>query len=133
MTKGQDKNFEPIPTLRGISDSDSARQTQWQSCLLCIDLQHLGCVEGFGVFENHRASGVSEDAIQYYLKQVREVVLPNGPNCNVISVISKWRSYTPESSPPLRMDGIVAGNTKGLACTLHLAARPPTFCRKSPR
>lgn len=77
MTKGQDKNFEPIPTLRGISDSDSARQTQWQSCLLCIDLQHLGCVEGFGVFENHRASGVSEDAIQYYLKQVREVVLPN--------------------------------------------------------
>ena len=77
MTKGHHKNFEPIPTLRGIRGSDSARNIQWQSCLLCIDLQHLGCVEGFGVFENHRASGVSEDSIQYYLKQVREVVIPN--------------------------------------------------------
>lgn len=69
--------FEPIPTLRGIRGSDSNRNLPWQRCLLCIDLQHLGCSEGFGVFENHRKSGVSEDAIQYYLKTLRETVIPN--------------------------------------------------------
>lgn len=69
--------FEPIPTLRGIHGSDSARDLHWQSCLLCIDLQHLGCSEGFGVFENHRNSGVSEESIQYYLKTLRETVIPN--------------------------------------------------------
>lgn len=71
------KPFQPIPTLRNIHKSDSTRDRPWQSCLLCIDLQHLGCSEGFGVFENHRQSGVSEAAIQYYLKTVRETVVPN--------------------------------------------------------
>lgn len=71
------RSYQPIPTLRDIRDSDSARERPWQSCLLCIDLQHLGCSEGFGVFENHRQSGVSEEAIQYYLNKVRETVLPN--------------------------------------------------------
>jgi nicotinamidase-related amidase len=70
-------SYQPIPTLRSISDSDSARNRPWQSCLLCVDLQHLGCSEGFGVFENHRKSGVSEEAIQYYLRSVRETVIPN--------------------------------------------------------
>lgn len=71
------KPFQPIPTLRNIHSSDSTRDRPWQSCLLCIDLQHLGCSEGFGVFENHRQSGVSEEAIQYYLKSLRETVIPN--------------------------------------------------------
>lgn len=71
------KAYEPIPTLRGMKSSDSARDRQWQSCLLCVDLQHLGCSEGFGVFENHRESGVSEESIQYYLKKVHETVIPN--------------------------------------------------------
>ncbi|MCI5106738.1 MAG: cysteine hydrolase [Pseudomonadales bacterium] len=70
-------SFQPFPTLRKISESDSARNRPWQSCLLCVDLQHLGCSEGFGVFENHRESGVSEEAIQYYLRNVHETVIPN--------------------------------------------------------
>jgi nicotinamidase-related amidase len=70
-------SYQPIPTLRKISESDSARNRPWQSCLLCVDLQHLGCSEGFGVFENHRKSGVSEEAIQYYLRSVHETVIPN--------------------------------------------------------
>lgn len=69
--------FEPIPTLRGIQGSDSNRDLPRQRCLLCIDLQHLGCSEGFGVFENHRGSGVSEESIQYYLQSLRETVIPN--------------------------------------------------------
>ena len=69
--------FQPFPTLRGIRGTDSVRHVHWQSCLLCVDLQHLGCTEGFGVFENHRRSGVSEEAIQYYLKRVHEEVVPN--------------------------------------------------------
>lgn len=75
--KSQGQAYEPIPTLRGIQKSDSARDLAWQSCLLCIDLQHLGCSEGFGVFENHRKSGVSEESIQYYLQTLRETVIPN--------------------------------------------------------
>lgn len=49
----------------------------WQKALLCIDLQYLGCAEGYGVFENHRQSGVSEEAIQYYLARVHDTVVPN--------------------------------------------------------
>jgi len=69
--------FEPFPTLRDVRGSDSQRKIQWQSCLLCIDLQHLGCVEGFGIFENHRRLGVSEKAIRTYLQNVEEKVVPN--------------------------------------------------------
>src|SRR5690606_9963504 len=35
------------------------------------------CAEGFGVFENHRQSGVPEQAIQAYLERVNETVVPN--------------------------------------------------------
>lgn len=49
----------------------------WKKALLCIDLQYLGCAEGFGVFENHRRSGVSEESIQYFLKRLKETVIPN--------------------------------------------------------
>lgn len=76
--------IEPIPTLRGIQGSDSTRKEPWRSCLLCIDLQHLGCSEGFGVFENHRQSGVSEESIQYYLRKVHNTVIPN---------VSKLQNY----------------------------------------
>lgn len=70
-------SYEPVPTPREMDPSSSARTLPWRSCLMCIDLQHLGCTEGFGIFENHRRSGVSEDAIQYYLEKVHRTVIPN--------------------------------------------------------
>ena len=67
--------YQPSP--RGSTERQDGRCDEWQKALLCIDLQHLGCAEGFGVFESHRRSGVAEDAIRYYLERVREVVVPN--------------------------------------------------------
>jgi nicotinamidase-related amidase len=67
--------YQPAP--KGSAESQDGRCDSWQKALLCIDLQHLGCAEGFGVFENHRRSGVAEDAIRYYLERVRQVVVPN--------------------------------------------------------
>lgn len=69
------KRYQPAP--KGPTERQDGRCDSWQKALLCIDLQHLGCAEGFGVFENHRRSGVGEDAIQYYLERVRDVVVPN--------------------------------------------------------
>ncbi|MEX0618418.1 MAG: cysteine hydrolase [Pseudohongiellaceae bacterium] len=71
------REFEPFPVPRPTDRIDSARCDIWQRALLCIDLQTLGCVEGYGVFESHRNSGVSEDSIQYYLERVHHVVIPN--------------------------------------------------------
>ena len=48
-----------------------------KSALLSIDLQYLGAIEGYGIFENHRKSGISEDAIEYYLDRVWKTVIPN--------------------------------------------------------
>lgn len=73
----KETEFEPFPAPGGIRNGDSARDVPWQSCLLCVDLQHLACSKGFGVFENHRQSGVSEEAIKHYLKTVYEQVIPN--------------------------------------------------------
>ena len=65
------------PTPRGGPQQRAGRCLTWQRALLCIDLQFLGCKEGYGVFENHRECGVCEDAIQYYLDRVHTTVLPN--------------------------------------------------------
>lgn len=71
-----DRRFQPEPLGPAKKQGDPLCET-WHKALLCIDLQYLGCAEGYGVFENHRRSGVSEDAIQYYLERVRNTVLPN--------------------------------------------------------
>ena len=73
-----DPRFQPRP--RGnvdAGDGHAGRCERWKKALLCIDLQYLGCAEGFGVFENHRESGVTEEAIQYYLSRVQDEVVPN--------------------------------------------------------
>ena len=49
----------------------------WQRGLLCIDLQYLGCKEGFGVFESNRHAGVPDKEIRRYLERLHETVLPN--------------------------------------------------------
>jgi len=70
-----EKQFQPSP--RGADEKQDGRCESWQKALLCIDLQYLGCAEGFGVFESHRQSGVSDEAIDFYLHRIRNVVLPN--------------------------------------------------------
>ncbi|WP_407929733.1 cysteine hydrolase family protein [Kangiella shandongensis] len=45
--------------------------------LLCIDLQFLGAIEGYGIFEKQRQSGISKGAIEYYLDRVWSTVIPN--------------------------------------------------------
>ncbi|GGD63265.1 cysteine hydrolase family protein [Lacimicrobium alkaliphilum] len=72
-----DKRFQPGPLGSHQKKQGSPLCESWQKALLCIDLQYLGCAEGYGVFESHRKSGVSEDAIQYYLRRVRDTVVPN--------------------------------------------------------
>lgn len=47
------------------------------TALLCIDLQYLDAVEGYGVFKNPDDSGVSKDGRDYYFKRLKEVALPN--------------------------------------------------------
>ena len=46
--------------------------------LLCIDMQYLDAVDGFGVFqEADSSSGVTKEARQYYFTRLKELVLPN--------------------------------------------------------
>lgn len=67
--------FQPSPL--GNSQQEDGLCTEWRKILLCIDLQYLNCVDKFGVFENHRQSGVDEEAITYYLNRVHDTVVPN--------------------------------------------------------
>jgi nicotinamidase-related amidase len=72
------KDYGPYqPTPVGEESQQEGLCESWQKALLCIDLQYLNCADNFGVFENHRRSGVSEGAIQYYLSRVNETVVPN--------------------------------------------------------
>lgn len=72
----EDKSFQPFPTPRRNQGS-LPLCGEWQRVLLCIDMQFLGCEDGYGAFENHRRSGVSEEAIRYYLRRLHETVFPN--------------------------------------------------------
>lgn len=72
-----DPRYQPSPRGDMEGDDHPGRCERWRKALLCIDLQYLGCAEGYGVFENHRKSGVTEAAIKYYLNRVNETVVPN--------------------------------------------------------
>lgn len=71
------KKCEPFAVKHEDNDGAPARCERWRRALLCIDLQDLGCREGYGVFENHRQAGVPEDAIRSYLCLIEETVVPN--------------------------------------------------------
>lgn len=75
MKNPAEKQFEPTPL--GSAPQQESLCEDWQTALLCIDLQYLNCVDDYGVFESHRTSGVSEEAIQYYLQRIDTVVVPN--------------------------------------------------------
>lgn len=45
--------------------------------LLCIDLQYLDAVEGFGVFREPEKSGVPKEGRDYYFERLRTTTLPN--------------------------------------------------------
>lgn len=47
------------------------------SGLLCIDLQYLDAVEGYGVFRDPEKSGVPKEGRDYYFSRLKETVLPN--------------------------------------------------------
>jgi nicotinamidase-related amidase len=48
-----------------------------RTALLCIDMQYLDAVRGFGVFADAEASGVPLEAQEYYFERLEKVVLPN--------------------------------------------------------
>lgn len=47
------------------------------TALLCIDLQYLDAVPGFGVFQDGQPSAVSAEAQAYYFDRLEKTVLPN--------------------------------------------------------
>lgn len=47
------------------------------TALLCIDMQYLDAVRGYGIFADVEASGVPEEAQEYYFERLERVVLPN--------------------------------------------------------
>lgn len=47
------------------------------TALLCIDMQYLDAVRGYGVFANAEASGVPAEAQEYYFDRLEQIVLPN--------------------------------------------------------
>lgn len=48
-----------------------------KTALLCIDMQYLDAVPGYGVFADVEASGVPIEAQRYYFDRLSETVLPN--------------------------------------------------------
>ena len=73
-----DKAVEKFQSESSVcKPADHAPCPRGERALLCIDLQYLGCTEGFGFLESHRQSGVKEAIIQSYLKRLKQTVLPN--------------------------------------------------------
>ncbi|GAB3019044.1 cysteine hydrolase family protein [Bowmanella dokdonensis] len=68
--------YEPRPRMPDEHPTPQSSCVR-RAALVCIDLQYLGASEGHGLFENHKESGVSEQAIQYYLDRVENTVVPN--------------------------------------------------------
>ncbi len=48
-----------------------------RTALLCIDMQYLDAVRGYGVFADAEASGVPAEAQEYYFERLEQIVLPN--------------------------------------------------------
>ncbi|MCB1671374.1 MAG: isochorismatase family cysteine hydrolase [Gammaproteobacteria bacterium] len=69
--------YQPYQIPGTLARYEPRLEMPWQQALLCIDLQVLGCREGYGVFESHRDAGISEHSIQYYLDRVDNYVIPN--------------------------------------------------------
>ncbi|MEZ5492371.1 MAG: isochorismatase family cysteine hydrolase [Gammaproteobacteria bacterium] len=69
--------YEPYQITESLARYQSRLERPSQQALLCIDLQVLGCREGYGIFESHRDAGVAEHSIQYYLHRLDSLVIPN--------------------------------------------------------
>ncbi len=69
--------YEPYQIAGTLARYEPRLEMPWQQALLCIDLQVLGCREGYGIFESHREAGVSERSIKYYLERIDSLVIPN--------------------------------------------------------
>ena len=72
---------DPLRTAYVENQVDRAEQLRAlearDAALLCIDMQYLDAVDGYGVFADPETSGVSMAGRRYYFSSLREWVLPN--------------------------------------------------------
>lgn len=74
-------NVDPLKANyhEAFIDSPALRRSleRADTALLCIDMQYLDAVRGYGVFANAQASGVPMEAQEYYFDRLERIVLPN--------------------------------------------------------
>lgn len=74
-------NIDPLKANyhEAFIDSPALRRSLESAgtALLCIDMQYLDAVRGYGVFANAEASGVPPGAQRYYFDRLERLVLPN--------------------------------------------------------
>jgi nicotinamidase-related amidase len=74
-------NVDPLrSTYRSAFTESPALQRSLatsHTALLCIDMQYLDAVPGYGVFADAEASGVPPEAQEYYFGRLDRIVLPN--------------------------------------------------------
>lgn len=81
MSKDTSKQSDPLKSIYHDSIVDNPghfkQLINHNTGLLCIDLQYLDAVEGFGVFREPEKSGVPKEGRDYYFSRLKETVLPN--------------------------------------------------------
>ena len=66
-----------LPSPIGFDPQRGGRCMAWQTALLCIDLQHLNCCDGYGQLADYAAAGLIRKDVDTYLSRVDELMLPN--------------------------------------------------------
>lgn len=81
MSEDNSKQRDPLKAIYHDSIVDNPghfkQLINHNTGLLCIDLQYLDAVEGFGVFRDPEKSGVPKEGRDYYFNQLKTTVLPN--------------------------------------------------------
>lgn len=74
-------NVDPLkePYREAFTQSPALQRSLERAgtALLCIDMQYLDAVRGYGVFADVEASGVPPEAEEYYFDRLEQIVLPN--------------------------------------------------------
>lgn len=84
MTDNRDHAYDSVDPLResyreAITEAPAVKRAveRATTALLCIDLQYLDAAPGFGVFADAVASGVPQEAQEYYFDRLKYTVFPN--------------------------------------------------------
>lgn len=81
MSEDNSKQRDPLKAIYHESIVDNPghfkQLINHNTGLLCIDLQYLDAVEGFGVFRDPEKSGVPKEGRDYYFNQLKKTVIPN--------------------------------------------------------